>query len=290
MKIDFNSFFTEIYKERWANIFSALQYKEKQVARKNNFINSTSQIFSSATVCKESILGNCFWMDNQSVSPTRTEEGLLDYYILDPGSVMIARQLDVKPGDKVLDMCAAPGGKTLVLLESLQENGELIANDMSDKRRERLTKVIQNYVPRDVRNRIWVTGKDAVQFGLKNPGDFDKVLLDAPCSGERHMVESSLINDWSAAKSKSLAHRQYSLLSAALLALKEGGIIVYSTCSLSPYENDDVIAKLLKKKGDQVELLPVDDFGFGEKTQFGVQFLPDKCGFGPLFFVKIKKI
>lgn len=290
MKINFYQFFEQIYKDRWAKIFDLLKTKEKQVARQNNFISKIEQDVSSLKACEEKELKGCYWSIASSIEPHRTEENLLDLYFLDPGSVLIARLLNVQPGDRVLDMCAAPGGKTLVLLEGLQDSGELVANDISDKRRERLTKVIQNYVPRSVRDRVWVTGKDGVQFGLKSPNSFDKILLDAPCSGERHIVESNKINEWTLSQSKSLAHRQYALLAAALLALKPGGEIVYSTCSLSPMENDEVIAKLLKKKGEQCELIELPVIEFGEKTQYGVAFLPDHCGFGPLYLAKIKKL
>src|SRR5690606_34191383 len=118
--------------------------------------------------------------------------------IMDPASVMVARALEAQSGDRVLDMCAAPGGKSLILIEALKEDGQIFCNDLSPERRERLKKVIQQYVPRDVRNRVWVTGKDGVQFGLKEPESFDRVLLDAPCSGERHILENATAQaEWS---------------------------------------------------------------------------------------------
>ena len=90
-------------------------------------------------------------------------------------------------------------------------------------------------------------------------------------------------------KSENLAQRQYALLCAALLAVKPGGIVVYSTCSINPKENDQVIARLLKRKGDDFQLLNLPLPEGAEKTQFGVQFMPDVCGFGPMYCCKLQR-
>jgi 16S rRNA C967 or C1407 C5-methylase (RsmB/RsmF family) len=285
----FYKYFEKIYGLRWGDLFDALKKPEKQVARLNNLTSAEKLTVESAEALHPS-LRDCYWIGEKSVQPERTEEELLNVYIMDPASVIVARALEVREGDRVLDMCAAPGGKSLILIEGLQESGEIFANDLSPERRERLKKVIQQYVPRTIRDRVWVTGKDGVQFGLKEPGSFDRVLLDAPCSGERHILENKkALEEWSPRRGEHLATRQYSLLSAALLAVKPGGRIVYSTCSINPEENDGVIHKLLKKKKDQIRLIPQETYGVGEKTQYGVAFLPDRCGFGPLYFSVVEK-
>lgn len=297
----FNEHFAKIYQERWPALYQALLSPEKQVARVNMFSAEAKEWFlgkKAATLAGDEILQklrSCFWID-EGTHPRRMIEDLLDIYIMDPASIFAARALGARPGERILDMCAAPGGKTLVLAEDLfreaeEAPGELRANDLSEDRRERLKKVIQQYIPRTVRDNVWVAGKDAVQFGLREPDSFDRVLLDAPCSGERHILENPQAQkEWSAKRSEHLAARQYSLLSAALLAVKPGGRIVYSTCSISPDENDDVIRKLLKKKKDGVCLLePELPVASAEKTEFGVQFLPDRCGFGPIYYAVIEK-
>lgn len=285
--------FEKIYGPRWAELYSALLQPEKQVARKN-LLSASSLDFSKKwkMLPEDPLLPNCFWLGPEfEVHPERNEDELLDIYIMDPASVLAARALKVQSGDRVLDMCAAPGGKSLILIEALRDSGEIFCNDLSPERRERLKKVIQQYVPRDIRERVWITGKDGVQFGLREPNSFDSILLDAPCSGERHLLENKVaLQEWSPRRTEHLATRQYSLLAAALLALKPGGKMVYSTCSISPSENDGVIRKLLKKKKNEVRLLEnVSDLG-GEKTEFGVSFLPDRCGFGPLYFTSIEKL
>lgn len=308
--------FEKIYGERWGDLFEALRKPEKQVARKNAWVAGES----SAVVPPRHPLFDCVWMTaSLAATPLRRvgPEELLEAYVMDPASVLAARALDVQDGDRVLDMCAAPGGKTLIVAENLVTSGEIFANDLSPERRDRLKKVIQQYIPRRVRDRVWVTGKDAVQFGLREPDSFDRVLLDAPCSGERHVLENKRAQEeWSPRRGENLATRQYSLLCAALLAVKPGGRIVYSTCSINPAENDGVLDKLLRKKGEAVRIVPVTSTEalvggaplevassgavppgaaapfatVGEKTQHGVIFLPDRCGFGPLYYAVLERV
>ena len=144
--------------------------------------------------------------------------------------------------------------------------------------------MVLNYSPRDIRDQLWVKGKDGLRLGLERPSSFDAILLDAPCSGERHLIENSKeLSHWKEARTKGLAQKQYSLLCSAWLALRPGGRLMYSTCALSPLENDGVIEKFLKKK-EGVEVVPVKrrapDF---EETRYGILYLPDRSGFGPMY-------
>lgn len=277
----FHSFFSQRYGERWETLWKSLLADEKQVRRRNPFSDAA---WDSSRDIKW--LPGCQWQTPDSSSPQRSESGLLDVYIMDPASVLVARALEVQSGDRVLDMCAAPGGKSLVLAENLVKSGELIANETSDPRRDRLMQVIRQYLPEKVRSRVWVKGIDGLQYGMREPTGYDRVLVDAPCSGERHLAENPKeFSYWSEKRTKSLAQKQYSLLTSAILAVKPLGRIVYSTCSLSPYENDEVIARLLKKKGDQVAVIQTSSPSpFAEQTEFGWVHLPDKSDFGPLYY------
>lgn len=292
----FYLFYSEIYGPRWPSLLKSLSDSEKQVIR----LNVLSQDFRTGELLKKFFnlvpfneLENCFERDPaQLIKPERTSDGLLDCYIMDPASVFVARNLEVQSHHRILDMCAAPGGKSLVLLENgLISSGELITNEPSSARRETLLQIIRQYVPLEVRHQIWVKGKDGSQFGMTESQSFDRVLVDAPCSGERHLLERpQLLEDWSIKRSKNLSIRQYSLISSGWNALKEEGILVYSTCSVSPFENDGVVGKLLKKKKEQIELLsPRLTTSFMEKTEFGYQFFPDHSGYGPIYFSIIKK-
>jgi 16S rRNA C967 or C1407 C5-methylase (RsmB/RsmF family) len=213
-------------------------------------------------------------------------------YRMDQASIEAALALHVKPGDQVLDLCAAPGGKTLVLAEKIGEKGSLVANELSLARRMRLKEVIETHAPSSVQKQIHITGFDGNQFGLKRKAAFDRVLLDAPCSSEQHLLEDDPEQkDWKESRTKQLAMRQYSLLCSALLTLKPGGTMVYSTCSISPLENDGVVGRLLSKKSGEVIIDPdTNDLSHFEKTEFGFQIFPDLfAGIGPIYFSRLKK-
>jgi len=250
-KISFNQYYEDIYKERWPKL------KEALLSESSSF---------------------------------RLEEGLLKPYFLDPASMAAARELDVQQGDTVLDMCAAPGGKTLLLALALNGTGRLVSNDRSSDRRRRLKDVISSHLPEDLRKNILVTGHDATKWGLFEKEIYDRILLDAPCSSEEHVLKSPPhLARWSPARTKQLSIQAHAMLAAAVDAVKPGGTIIYSTCSLSPLENDDVIKKLLKKRSDIVEICPPNE-KTGEKTEYGAHILPDfGGGQGPIYFVKLLK-
>lgn len=271
-----NRFYQQMHGERWPTLLQALGNKEKQIARWNRF----SKTFDEAPY---------FTVQNSQEIP-RDENGLLQYYIMDPASYWAAKALDVQDGDQVLDMCAAPGGKTLILAEALKSSGEITANEISEARRERLKKVIQQYIPRNIRERVWVTGKDAGKFALTHKDKFDRILVDAPCSGEKHLFETPKeLTEWKVSRSEKLAQRQYALLTAALLACRAGGRIVYSTCSISNLENDEVIAKLLKKK-EGFKVLKMDlPMPGAEHTEYGIRMWPDQCEGGPIYYSVLEK-
>lgn len=210
-------------------------------------------------------------------------------YTLDAASIRAAQALRPEPGERVLDLCAAPGGKSLVLLETPAV--QLVSNEFSSARRRRLDEVLRTHVPPSDRDRVRTTGYDGNRFGLKTPGEYDRVLLDAPCSSERHLIEQGKIGEWTESRTKQLAKRQYSLLCSAVLATRPGGTIVYSTCSISPLENDGVLERLLDRKEDQVELDPeTADLSDLERTRFGFQIFPDRAeNQGPMFIARLRR-
>ncbi|MEK6773647.1 MAG: RsmB/NOP family class I SAM-dependent RNA methyltransferase [Bdellovibrionota bacterium] len=291
----FQEFYLELFKERWPILNQALLKGETQMARRNGWLTeqqSQQQDFHQLSSEKWNSLLEGFFLDEKKIVPHRVESDLLDFYVMDPASIFAAKALQVEDGHRVLDMCAAPGGKSLILIEMLKTSGEIICNDVSTDRRERLKKVIQNYVPRQIRSRVWIKGQDGVQYGLREPESFNRILLDVPCSGERHVLsDPKAIKDWSPKRPKGLEQRQYALLSAAFLALKPESLMVYSTCSLNPKENDGVVGRLLEKRGDFVEVDEInsDSLSGAEKTKFGLIYLPDRCGFGPLYVSRLFK-
>lgn len=294
----FDSYYSSLWGERWGAIRRCLLEPEIQVLRWNRWAFSELESPPAG-----SFLEGCTRKPPHYAGPGRTPSGLLDCYVMDPASVMAARCLPVKDGDLVLDLCAAPGGKALILAEKLVQAGELIANEVSAERRGRLQKVIQNYIPREVRERIWVKGQDGSRWGLKQSNYFDAVLIDAPCSGERHLLENPMeLDSWSPKRGEGLAHRQYALLCSAFMATAPGGYFLYSTCSINAVENEDLVRKFVKKKSGFQIRAPVEanfltslgqeDSGIQlrpEPMEFGHLFLPDQCGFGPLYFCLFQK-
>ncbi len=240
-------------------------------------------------------------------------EGLLSPYYMDSASVYPVRALDIAPGQKILDMCAAPGGKTLLIALALAQapgtgsrekddgkcSGTITANDRSPDRRNRLIKVLEGSLPPRLRESVTVTGHDASRWGIYEKNIYDRVLLDAPCSSERHVYLSKPhLDNWSPARSRQLSERQFAMLAAALDAAKHGGKIVYSTCSISPSENDGIIEKLFKKRAGLFEIISeeIEEAGSGrdfipEKTEWGNLIMPDKTGgSGPIYYSVINKL
>lgn len=218
----------------------------------------------------------------------RVIEGLSGFYGVDGASVEVVASLSVKEDDDVLDMCAAPGGKSL-LIAQLLISGSLVSNDLSAKRRIRLSKSL-NLLPNEKRSLVTIRGVDAALFGRKKPESFTRILLDAPCSAERHTLNSpQYLSEWHSGRIKRLARKQFSLLCSAYDALKPGGTLVYATCALCHEENDDVIEKLLRKRNGICITQP-EDVPTGEATQFGIHILPDKCnGLGPSWRCRLTK-
>ena len=215
-------------------------------------------------------------------APGRPEahlEGLEKPYYLDGASVRAARRLEVQPNDEVLDMCAAPGGKTLVLALALGGTGRLVSNDRSADRRGRLKRVIDEHLPTVLKTIVTVTGYDATKWGLHEKDAYDRILLDAPCSSERHLVHSpGHLADWSPNRTKALAQQAMAMLCAALEALRPGGRLLYSTCSISPEENEGLLGRFATKRPDAWTLIDQ------------CLVLPDESGEGPLFYALIEKV
>ncbi|GGG15274.1 RsmB/NOP family class I SAM-dependent RNA methyltransferase [Paenibacillus abyssi] len=164
------------------------------------------------------------------------------YYIQEPSAMAPAELLDVKPGHKVLDLCAAPGGKSTQLAAKLQGRGVLVANDNA---RERTKALAKNIELAGVRNAV-VLNEEPEALAPVFAGYFDRILVDAPCSGEgMFRKEESMITQWERHSVERCAVMQHDILRHAAAMLAPGGRLVYSTCTFSPEENEAQIASLL---------------------------------------------
>ncbi len=165
----------------------------------------------------------------------------------------VAELLDPQPGETVLDLCAAPGGKTTHLAALMADQGLLVANETHPKRVWELAENLERW---GVHNTI-ITNETPPRLAEHLGGFFDKVLVDAPCSGEGMFRKSAAARrDWSPALTVTCSLRQSAILDSAALLLKPGGILAYSTCTFNPLENETAIARFLKRHPD-FELLPV---------------------------------
>ena len=166
------------------------------------------------------------------------------YYLQEPSAMIPASVLPVTPGDKVLDLCAAPGGKSTELASKLQGEGVLVSNDISPTRAKALAKNMQMAgVPNAV-----VLSENPQNIVPYFPEYFDKILVDAPCSGEgMFRKENKMMAAWEEHGPEFFAPLQREILESAIKMLKKGGMMVYSTCTFSPEEDEGTVAWLLEK-------------------------------------------
>lgn len=276
----FNSYYKEIFGERWE-------------------------------VLKEALLKESVPVSYNLSKIKGEEDGELRTYYLDAASILAAFSLPLKGAEEILDLCAAPGGKTLVISSLMDEDSKLTSNERSAERKHRLSKVVEEHIPSRIKENITVTCSDGAVWCKTKSNCFDRILLDAPCSSERHVLQDEkYLAQWSPARIKTLSMEQWALLSSAYRMLKDNGILLYSTCALAPKENDEVIERLFKKfddcvnlsfesekyqnlKNDEAKLqlftdnVSLPDF---ERTKYGYQILPDKQnGAGPIYFSIIMK-
>ena len=220
-------------------------------------------------------------------------ENLKKPYLLDNASIIAARALKLPDSGIIFDACAAPGGKSLVIASRMTDNTELVSNELSMARRRILTNILDAHLEENIRRHVKITGIDAAKLGRRSGEHekYDAILLDAPCSSERHVLhDEKALSQWTLARPRFLSQRQWSLLSAAFLLLKKNGCLVYSTCAITPEENDNVVSRLVQKYGERV-IADKPDFTEGEETQFGRIILPDLCNnMGPMYVARIKKL
>lgn len=169
------------------------------------------------------------------------------YYIQEPSAMAPVTFLEVKPGDRVLDLCAAPGGKTTQIADYLKGEGLLVSNEIHPARARILSENVERL---GITNAI-VTNETPKRLLEEFAGYFDKILVDAPCSGEgMFRKKEEACGEWSLEGVALCAKRQDEVLSCAAGMLRPGGRLVYSTCTFSPEENEGSISRFLKENPD----------------------------------------
>lgn len=278
----FDAYYQEVFGSRWESLKPALLKESNPVS------------YNLSTLLTE----------EEKDSELRT-------YYLDAASILAAFSLPLKGAEDLLDLCAAPGGKTLVLASLMSEDAKLTSNERSFERKQRLSKVVEEHIPSHIKERITVTCSDGALWCKTKSECFDRILLDAPCSSERHVLQDEkYLEQWSPARIKTLSMEQWALLSSAYRMLKKGGILLYSTCALAPKENDEVVERLFKKfdtcenlkidseyyKSVMNDISDINKFSIDLKlpefecTKYGYQILPDaQNGAGPIYFALVRK-
>ncbi|WP_127532544.1 RsmB/NOP family class I SAM-dependent RNA methyltransferase [Paenibacillus kobensis] len=203
------------------------------------------------------------------------------YYIQEPSAMAPVELLDVQPGHRVLDLCAAPGGKSTQIAAKLQGTGVLVTNDNATERTKALAKNIELA---GVRNAV-VLNEEPASLAPVFAGWFDRILIDAPCSGEgMFRKDESMIAAWERHSVERCSTMQRDIMRHAAAMLAPGGVLVYSTCTFSPIENEAQIAKLLVEH-PELEPVPVrlaPGFAHGRPDWAGIdwRFTGDADGAG----------
>lgn len=203
------------------------------------------------------------------------------YYIQDAGSLLPLTLLDPKPGETICDLCAAPGGKSTAILERMHGRGVLVANEPIRSR----TNVLKYMLGRTGLPNYLTTELDPEQMAQEFAGEFDAVLVDAPCSGQMMVSRDKRdANAWSERQIEHSAARQQRILDAAMQLLRPGGRLVYSTCTFALEENEKQLSRLHEQYGAMVSPLRRDGLGSWESpVQLGCYRLwphRDSCAGG----------
>lgn len=169
------------------------------------------------------------------------------FYLQEPSAASAVEVLDVQPGDWVLDLCAAPGGKSTQIADKLAHTGFLLSNEIEPKR----ARVLLSNMERMGFSEFAITNEHPQRIAAVLKGCFDKVLVDAPCSGEGMFKKhEQAMAEWSEETVRHCALRQREILSSAYETLRPGGILVYSTCTYAKEENEETIAAFLATFAD----------------------------------------
>ncbi|MFI8711258.1 16S rRNA (cytosine(967)-C(5))-methyltransferase RsmB [Brevibacillus brevis] len=214
------------------------------------------------------------------------------FTIQDESSMLVAPALAAQPGMRVLDACAAPGGKTTHIAEMMENRGEIIASDVHPHKRD----LIANAAKRLGITIIEPIVSDALDLPEKALGTFDRILLDAPCTGFG-VIRRKPDLKWNKTPEdvRAIAQLQYELLKTLAPLLAEGGVMVYSTCTIEPAENQEIVRRFVEEHPDFVfddtlaQDLPEAVRGHVDETGACVQILPHHFESDGFFIARLKR-
>lgn len=180
------------------------------------------------------------------------------YYIQEPSAMLPGAVIGVGPGDRVLDLCAAPGGKSVQMAAQMKGQGLLVSNDINA---ERVKALVKNIELCGVRNAV-VLNDSPDKLAKNFEGFFDKIMVDAPCSGEgMFRKDEDAVKSWEKFKCEKCSCMQWDILQQVDKMLKPGGVILYSTCTFSPEEDEIMIERFMDQHPGGYELLEIPKTG-----------------------------
>ena len=188
------------------------------------------------------------------------------YYLQEASAMAPVQLLDPQPGERVCDLCAAPGGKTTQIAGRMAGEGFLLCNEINPKR----AKILSRNIERMAVSNALVTNEHPQTLADRFPGFFDRVLIDAPCSGEgMFRKEEAAVTDWSPETVEMCARRQAEILHSGAAMVRPGGRLVYSTCTFAPEEDELAVEKFLETHPDfYPEPVETPWFVAGEKGSY----------------------
>lgn len=227
--------------------FAASFERERQYGLRRNLLKGSEEEFVGRMpflLEKISWAGEGYYYDAQSRPGRHVLHEAGAYYIQEPSAMAVAEVLSPKPGERILDLCAAPGGKSTQIAGRMRGQGLLISNEVNGDRARVLS---QNVERMGVTNCV-VCSEQPERIAVFFPAFFDRVLVDAPCSGEgMFRKDEAAEGEWSPAAVARCAKRQALILEEAAKTVRPGGVLVYSTCTFSPEENEGTISGFLHR-------------------------------------------
>eukprot|EP00058_Branchiostoma_floridae_P011637 XP_002597125.1 hypothetical protein BRAFLDRAFT_279290 [Branchiostoma floridae] len=336
----FDQYYKRQFGTRWSSIRLALLSEPKHAALVNNFghdpeavcadlealgavdVMDGQQALRPARRAKRGVRGSpslpvtatnlrlYSMADTSRFPPAQPDaDGILTYYAMDAASVLPVLALNLNSGDIVLDMCAGPGGKTLAILNTSVSLSGIIANEPKSSRLKRLNQVLRLYLQRglSVQKGVKVTSFDGCRWGKVSANSFDRVLVDVPCTTDRHSLthdeKTNIFHVARARERTELTDLQVKLLSSALAAVRPGGEVVYSTCTMSQMQNEGVVYMAMEHANQNSNILAEvadvsglvqffrNTFTFSEGCRIGALVLPSlPNNWGPMYFCRLRRI
>lgn len=289
LPIDFINYIDANFGERVVNNILSGMCETRNTTFRVNTLKSSNQEVEEFLTANNVEFEKCDFYDNAYIVK-KTEKEMLDYQICKEGKIYLQSLssmvppliLDAKPGEAVLDMTSAPGSKTTEIAALTNNKAAIYANEIDKIRFERLKFNIE----KQGANIAELINDDGCNLGDRYKEIFDRVLLDTPCSGEGRFLlnESSTYSKWSTKMVNELSKLQVKLITSACKALKSGGTLVYSTCTLNKIENEKIVDYAIKNLN--MEVAPIDlkiknkisgeTKGFDKQVKDTIKILPNK--------------